>query len=95
MHATNVHAFAAVMRESLRLEPTAPARTVSAKEDTVIGGKYAIPKGQSIVINTYGIQRDPKVWGEDANLFRPERMLDGRFEALPVRLSVLERTSCF
>jgi cytochrome P450/NADPH-cytochrome P450 reductase len=28
--------------------------------------------------------RDPAVWGEDAEEFKPDRMLDGRFEALPV-----------
>jgi hypothetical protein len=28
--------------------------------------------------------KDPGVWGEDAEDFKPERMLDGKFEALPV-----------
>ncbi|TBU21982.1 fatty acid hydroxylase [Dichomitus squalens] len=73
----------AVMREGLRLGPTAPARTVGAAEDTVIGGKYAIEKGTPVVVNTYSMQRDPKIWGEDSDKFLPERMLDGKFEALP------------
>ncbi|KAI0763547.1 cytochrome P450 [Trametes elegans] len=73
----------AVMRETLRLAPTAPARTVSPFEDTTIGGKYFIGKGESIIVNTYDCQRDRKVWGEDANDFKPERMLDGKYEALP------------
>ena len=72
------------MRESARLGPTAPGRSVTALEDTIIGGKYAIEKGTSILISTYCAQRDPKVWGEDATEFRPERMLDGKFESLPV-----------
>ncbi|KAF7346798.1 Fatty acid hydroxylase [Mycena sanguinolenta] len=29
------------------------------------------------------LHRDPAVWGDDAEEFRPERMLDGKFEALP------------
>ena len=29
------------------------------------------------------MQNDPKVWGEDADQFKPDRMLDGKFEALP------------
>ena len=72
------------MREGLRLGTTAPARTVSPAEDTIIGGKYEVKKGDNVIIVTYNVHRDPKVWGEDVNGFRPERMLDGKFEALPV-----------
>ncbi|KAI0694744.1 fatty acid hydroxylase [Earliella scabrosa] len=71
----------ATMRESLRLGPSAPARTVMPVEDTVIGGKYAVKKGSSIIINAWNTHRDPKMWGEDADKFRPERMLD--FDSLP------------
>ena len=56
------------MRESLRLGPTAPARGVTAAEDTVIGGKYAIKKGTLVIVNTYPMHRDPKVWGEDVSV---------------------------
>ncbi|KAI0365331.1 fatty acid hydroxylase [Pilatotrama ljubarskyi] len=73
----------AVMRESLRLGPTAPARTVAPLEDTTIAGKYFVEKGTSIIINAYNTHRDPKVWGEDAEKFRPERMVGGNFDALP------------
>ncbi|KZT04430.1 cytochrome P450 [Laetiporus sulphureus 93-53] len=74
----------ACLRESLRLNPPAPMRTVDSSEDTTIGGgKYAIKKGQTVVINSPLAMRDHKVWGDDAEEFRPERMLDGKFEALP------------
>ncbi|KAI8986145.1 cytochrome P450 [Trametes punicea] len=79
----------AVMRETLRIAPTAPARTVAPFEDTVIGGKYFIGKGESIIVNTYDCQRDRAVWGDDidgryqADEFKPERMLDGKYDALP------------
>lgn len=89
------------MRESLRLAPTAPARGVVPLRDTVLGGKYAVKEGASLIVNAYSAHRDPKVWGDDvgvyihiqrswwltssqAEQFRPERMLDGKFEALPV-----------
>ncbi len=53
------------MRESMRLGPTAPARAAAPIEDTVLAGKYFVEKDTSIVVNTWTMQRDPKVWGED------------------------------
>ncbi|KAJ8488103.1 hypothetical protein ONZ45_g14089 [Pleurotus djamor] len=73
----------AVMRETLRLSPTAPVRTVAPLEDTTLAGKYPIPAGQLVTMQIMAIHRDPLVWGEDAAEWRPERMLDGKFEALP------------
>ena len=73
---------------------------IANEDTTIGGGKYFISKGRVLVVNTDAAQRDPKVYGEDvsslsrflptvsnlpqANEFRPERMLDGKFEALPV-----------
>ena len=77
------------MRESLRLAPTAPQRGVAAKEDTIIegnDGRYEVKKGMTLVLHVTHTMRDVRVWGEDAEEFRPERMLDGGFEKLPVRL---------
>ncbi|KAJ7674373.1 cytochrome P450 [Mycena rosella] len=74
----------AVMRETLRLAATAPMRTTAPLEDTTLGGgKYAVKKDTSIAIQAWEMHRDPKVWGDDAEEFQPERMLDGKFEALP------------
>lgn len=61
------------MRESLRLSPTASARAVAAKEDTIIrgsNGAYLVKKDQTIVVHPSESQRDPLVWGEDVRLFR-------------------------
>ena len=58
------------MRETLRLYPSAPQRMVAPLEDTVIGGKYAVEKGVTIVISSYTMHRDPKIWGEDVRGFR-------------------------
>ncbi|KAJ8077444.1 hypothetical protein PM082_001874 [Marasmius tenuissimus] len=73
----------AVMRETLRLAPTTPGRDVTALEDTTLNGKYFIEAGTPLTLLTWSMHRDPAVWGEDANEFRPERMMDGKFEALP------------
>ena len=56
----------AVMRESLRLGPTAPIRAVSTNEDITVGnGKYFLKKGTIVVVNTDTAQRDPHVYGQD------------------------------
>jgi cytochrome P450 / NADPH-cytochrome P450 reductase len=79
----------AVLRETLRLTPTAPAfvrgiRPENKEEVVTIGdGKYAIPRGQGVLCLMGKVQRDPKVYGDDADEFKPERMLDENFEKLP------------
>ncbi|MFC9708475.1 bifunctional cytochrome P450/NADPH--P450 reductase [Paenibacillus sp. NPDC056933] len=65
-----------ILSESLRLWPTAPGFDVYAKEDTIIGGKYPLKKGESCSILLPQLHRDKGAWGEDAELFRPERFED-------------------
>ncbi|MBB3112501.1 cytochrome P450/NADPH-cytochrome P450 reductase [Paenibacillus phyllosphaerae] len=65
-----------VLNESLRLWPTAPGFDLYAKEDTVIGGQYPLKKGESVSVLLPQLHRDKEAWGEDAELFRPERFAD-------------------
>lgn len=65
-----------ILNESLRLWPTAPAFSLYAKEDTVIGGKYAIPKNDTVTVLIPQLHRDKEAWGEDVESFRPERFED-------------------
>lgn len=62
-----------ILNESLRLWPTAPGFDVYAKEETVIGEKYFIKKGEGISVLTPLLHRDKDVWGPDAEEFKPER----------------------
>ncbi|KAF2471722.1 fatty acid hydroxylase [Lindgomyces ingoldianus] len=77
----------AILRETLRLTPTAPAFTRGVrpenKEDIPIVGGYKIKREWSVLCLIAKIQKDPKIYGEDANEFRPERMLDEEFNKLP------------
>ncbi len=74
-----------VLNEGLRLWPTAPAYAVEPLEDTVIGGKYAVRKGESIQVLIPQLHRDP-AWGENVELFDPDRFLPEREEERPVHL---------
>ena len=78
----------ACMREALRLESPAQVLALTPTSDSgapvVIGkGRYAIYPGQSALILVPDLHRDPEVWGDDAEQFRPERMLDDEFDKLP------------
>jgi cytochrome P450/NADPH-cytochrome P450 reductase len=79
-HLTKLPYLNAVLRESLRLSPTAPSIGLTAKEDTVLDGKYPVKAGAPLVALFPMIHRDPVAYGEDAEEFRPERMLDEEFE---------------
>lgn len=62
-----------VLMESLRLWPTAPAFTLRAYQDTVIGGRYTISAHDTLMVLIPMLHRDPTVWGPDVEAFRPER----------------------
>ncbi|KAG9118987.1 hypothetical protein FRC07_006221 [Ceratobasidium sp. 392] len=64
-----------VLKETLRLHPPVPAHALQTNESKVIaGGKYVLAGGSRILIHDRLIQRDPAVWGPDANEFNPDRM---------------------
>ena len=79
----------AVLRETLRLHPTVPAFARAVRPEspdpvpTLGKGEFALDKDKVIIALVGKAQRDPAVFGEDADEFRPERMLDGGFENLP------------
>jgi cytochrome P450/NADPH-cytochrome P450 reductase len=62
-----------VLRETLRLWPTAPAFSIHPYADeAVIGGRFRITREQGVTILTGALQRDPSVWGADAEDFNPD-----------------------
>ncbi len=63
----------AILLESLRLWPTAPAFSLYPFEDKVIGGRYLLPANTFITVLALSLHRDPTVWGDDPESFDPER----------------------
>ena len=41
-----------------------------------------IPKGTHVSCLMHSTQRDRSIWGDDADDFKPERMMEGRLETL-------------
>nr|CAD2168815.1 unnamed protein product [Meloidogyne enterolobii] len=46
-------------------------------EETTTLGNIILEKGTNISIDSLTLHRDPKLWGEDAEEFKPERWLNG------------------
>ncbi len=72
-----------ILKETLRLWPTAPAFAVRPYEDTVLGGRYPVPAGRTLLVLTPQLHRDPAVWGPDPEAFDPDRFAFDRAQALP------------
>jgi len=68
-----VYTEAAIL-ETLRLASIAPTINHVATKDVNFRG-FDIPKGTIIFVNFHANHYDPKVWGEDVDVFRPERFL--------------------
>ena len=56
-----------ILKETLRLWPTAPAFSVHPYEDTVIGGKHRFGKSDHVLILLAGLHRDRTIWGDQPN----------------------------
>ncbi|KAL0449745.1 UNVERIFIED_CONTAM: Protopine 6-monooxygenase [Sesamum latifolium] len=64
----------AIIKETLRVQPTAPLLPPrESVEDCTVAG-YHIPAGTRLIVNTWKLHRDPRVW-DDPLEFRPERFL--------------------
>ncbi|CAN0927110.1 Cytochrome P450 CYP749A22, partial [Linum grandiflorum] len=65
-----------IINESLRLYP--PVVQVTRKVGRVTQlGDMSLPQGVNLVIPILAIHHDTKIWGEDVELFKPERFKEG------------------
>ena len=82
-HLAKLRYLEQILMEALRLWPTAPAFGVKPIEDTVLGGRYPLTTKDTVLVLEPMLHRDPAVWGEDAETFRPERFAQEEAEQLP------------
>jgi len=65
----------AVVREALRLWPPAPWLDRECSRDECLD-QVKLPSGTHVLLNFWAAHRDPEVWGDDAEEFRPERHME-------------------
>eukprot|EP00928_Gymnodinium_smaydae_P095038 TRINITY_DN8100_c0_g2_i1.p1 TRINITY_DN8100_c0_g2~~TRINITY_DN8100_c0_g2_i1.p1 ORF type:complete len:510 (-),score=61.81 TRINITY_DN8100_c0_g2_i1:43-1533(-) len=98
----------AVLSEGLRLHPSVPMDgKVTVARDTLPGG-IVVPAGCIVQYNAYAQGRSREFWGDDADVFRPERWIErpnlptsfefsafhaGPRECLGKRLAMVEMTT--
>lgn len=73
----------AVIKEGLRIHPPVTGlmlKEVPLQGDTVLG--YYLPPKTKIGYSAFGLFLDPKLWGNDAKIYRPERWLEGTPEEI-------------
>lgn len=63
------------MNEGLRLMPTIPMLLRNVSDDFYLQKDIVVPKDTFIIIDTFHIHRDRKLWGPHAEEFYPEHFL--------------------
>ncbi|KAK4486424.1 hypothetical protein RD792_009099 [Penstemon davidsonii] len=69
----------AIIKETMRMHPTAPLLLPHRAEEEVEIRGYTIPKHTQIFVNAWSILRDNAYWNEPT-IFKPERFLDSEIE---------------
>lgn len=69
--------YVACVKETMRLCPAAPTifPRLVGKGGITLEGNF-VPEGTEVTCNSWVVQRDERIYGEDAGAFRPERWLD-------------------
>ncbi|KAI5634879.1 cytochrome p450 domain-containing protein [Phthorimaea operculella] len=81
----------AVINETLRLYPAVPLGFRRAHRDLELKN-CTIPEGTMCGINIWGSLRSKPIWGEDAEVFHPERWLEPDFNPFFIPFSYGKRT---
>ncbi|KAG2373875.1 hypothetical protein C9374_011760 [Naegleria lovaniensis] len=75
----NMNYLDCVLKENMRLFPPItqlPLRVLNSSQ--IIEG-YKLPKGFVVALNIFALHRNTQVWGQDAEVFRPERFMENLY----------------
>jgi cytochrome P450 len=95
----NMPYLQAVVREALRIHPpitdVVPKKVPKGGDIVTVGGKqYFLPGGTNVSYNAWGVHHDKAIFGEDADVFRPERwLLEEKNEHSIMKLAAMRRTT--
>nr|QFR35247.1 flavonoid 3'-hydroxylase 2 [Chrysanthemum x morifolium] len=67
----------AVFKETFRLHTPLPFLLPRTPDKSCVVGGYTVPKGATVFLNVWAIQRDPQNW-ENPSEFNPERFLNNK-----------------
>lgn len=73
------------INETLRLSPPVSNFDRMALADTIIGGSYPIKRGEAVTVLTGALHRQPE-WGDNVEIFDPDRFDTARAAARPAGL---------
>jgi fatty acid omega-hydroxylase len=106
---THLPYLQAVLSEALRLYPSVPWDIKAVVEDDTLPDGTFIHGGSDVMYDIYSMGRDPTIWGDDAEVFRPDRWLEmqeapgnyhypvfnaGPRECLGRRMALVEMRTC-
>ncbi|XP_060801132.1 cytochrome P450 4d2 [Amyelois transitella] len=63
----------AVLKETLRLYPPVPLLFKKSQNNLKLSSEVTLPSDLTIAVNIWALHRNIKYWGDDAEIFRPER----------------------
>ncbi|KAL8252258.1 hypothetical protein R6Q59_035951 [Mikania micrantha] len=91
---SNLPYLGCIIKETMRMYPAGPMLPHESMENCTVGG-YHVPKGTMLLVNVWGIQNDPNIWG-DPKTFRPERFegLEGYRDGFKLMPFGFGRRSC-
>jgi cytochrome P450 len=95
----NMPYLQAVVREALRIHPpitdVVPKKVPKGGDTVTVGGKqYFLPGGTNVSYSAWGVHHDKAMFGEDADVFRPERwLLEEKNEHSIMKLAAMRRTT--